>query len=200
MMVDEVKGDDDTVNNIIIKKKKRVFFLDVNPICYDGSTPSLHSFAHWIFLFFSEVSLTDPVIVAAVVLYPFNKCDPLSNLRLSKYTLSLDDVTHEKIELLNILFIGCILGDEADGVPRIQHLVPGMLTLGYMKSGCIRDTNRTIQKLYQASLIYWGKLVVPKLTGFISSPCETFSALGVPVHHDVYQIRASHIPPRKLVY
>lgn len=65
MMVDEVKGDDDTVNNIIIKKKKRVFFLDVNPICYDGSTPSLHSFAHWIFLFFSEVSLTDPVIVVS---------------------------------------------------------------------------------------------------------------------------------------
>ncbi|KAL7593827.1 hypothetical protein Lser_V15G31731 [Lactuca serriola] len=133
--LNEVKGDDDTVNNIIIKKKKRVFFLDVNPICYDGSTPSLHSFAHWIFLFFSEVSLTDPVIVR------------------------------------------CILGDEADGVPRIQHLVPGfgMLTLGYRKSGCIRDTNRTIQKLYQASLIYWRKLVVPKLTGFISSPCETFS-------------------------
>ncbi|KAL7609689.1 hypothetical protein Lser_V15G11334 [Lactuca serriola] len=57
--LNEVKGDDDTVNNIIIKKKKRVFFLDVNPICYDGSTPSLHSFAHWIFLFFSQVSLTD---------------------------------------------------------------------------------------------------------------------------------------------
>lgn len=63
--LNEVKGDDDTVNNIIIKKKKRVFFLDVNPICYDGSTPSLHSFAHWIFLFFSEVSLTDPVIVVS---------------------------------------------------------------------------------------------------------------------------------------
>nr|KAJ0216863.1 hypothetical protein LSAT_V11C300147080 [Lactuca sativa] len=61
--LNEVNGHDDTVNNIIIKKKKRVFFLDVNPICYDGSTPSLHSFAHWIFLFFSEVSLTDPVIV-----------------------------------------------------------------------------------------------------------------------------------------
>ncbi|XP_057490651.1 uncharacterized protein LOC130776457 isoform X1 [Actinidia eriantha] len=44
------------------KKKKRVFFLDVNPLCYNGSTPSLHSFAHWISLFFSQVSLTDPVI------------------------------------------------------------------------------------------------------------------------------------------
>ncbi|KAI5567624.1 hypothetical protein BDE02_13G103900 [Populus trichocarpa] len=42
--------------------KKRVFFLDVNPLCYAGSTPSLHSFAHWISLFFSQVSLTDPVI------------------------------------------------------------------------------------------------------------------------------------------
>ncbi|CAL5333554.1 unnamed protein product [Camellia sinensis] len=44
------------------KKKRRVFFLDVNPLCYNGSTPSLHSFAHWISLFFSRVSLTDPVI------------------------------------------------------------------------------------------------------------------------------------------
>lgn len=44
------------------KKRRRVFFLDVNPLCYNGSTPSLHSFAHWISLFFSQVSLTDPVI------------------------------------------------------------------------------------------------------------------------------------------
>ncbi|KAL3503953.1 hypothetical protein ACH5RR_033794 [Cinchona calisaya] len=44
------------------KKKKRVFFLDVNPLCYKGSTPNLHSFAHWISLFFSQVSLSDPVI------------------------------------------------------------------------------------------------------------------------------------------
>ncbi|XP_068658191.1 uncharacterized protein [Aristolochia californica] len=44
------------------RRKKRVFFLDVNPLCYKGSTPSLHSFADWLFLFFSQVSLTDPVI------------------------------------------------------------------------------------------------------------------------------------------
>ncbi|XP_071923624.1 uncharacterized protein [Coffea arabica] len=43
-------------------KKKRVFFLDVNALCYQGNTRSLHSFAHWIFLFFSQVSLSDPVI------------------------------------------------------------------------------------------------------------------------------------------
>ncbi|KAG9444095.1 hypothetical protein H6P81_015435 [Aristolochia fimbriata] len=43
-------------------RKQRVFFLDVNPLCYEGSTPSLHSFAHWLSLFFSQVSLTDPVI------------------------------------------------------------------------------------------------------------------------------------------
>lgn len=42
--------------------KKRVFFLDVNPLCYAGSTPSLHSFGYWISLFFSQVSLSDPVI------------------------------------------------------------------------------------------------------------------------------------------
>ncbi|KAI3733164.1 hypothetical protein L1987_64382 [Smallanthus sonchifolius] len=60
----EAKKDD--ANNIMKnkkqKKKERVFFLDVNPISYKGSTPSLHSFAHWISLFFSQVSLTDPVI------------------------------------------------------------------------------------------------------------------------------------------
>ncbi|XP_021748477.1 uncharacterized protein LOC110714283 [Chenopodium quinoa] len=44
------------------KTKERVFLLDVNPICYKGSSPSLHSFAHWISLFFSEVSLNHPVI------------------------------------------------------------------------------------------------------------------------------------------
>ncbi|XVF29977.1 hypothetical protein REPUB_Repub16aG0017700 [Reevesia pubescens] len=44
------------------KNKKRVFFLDVNPLCYAGNKPSLQSFGHWVSLFFSEVSLTDPVI------------------------------------------------------------------------------------------------------------------------------------------
>ncbi|KAM3360915.1 5'-3' exonuclease isoform X1 [Capsicum galapagoense] len=44
------------------RRKKRVFLLDVNPICYKGNVPSLQSFAHWISLFFSQVSLTDPVI------------------------------------------------------------------------------------------------------------------------------------------
>lgn len=44
------------------KIKDRVFFLDVNPICYEGSNPSLRSFAHWISLFFSQVSLNHPVI------------------------------------------------------------------------------------------------------------------------------------------
>ncbi|XP_027347424.1 uncharacterized protein LOC113858849 isoform X1 [Abrus precatorius] len=43
-------------------KMKRVFFLDVNPLCYEGSKPSLHSFARWLSLFLSQVSLTDPVI------------------------------------------------------------------------------------------------------------------------------------------
>ncbi|XP_019449799.1 PREDICTED: uncharacterized protein LOC109352325 [Lupinus angustifolius] len=42
--------------------KKRVFFLDVNPLCYEGSTPSLHSFARWLSLFLSQVTHTDPVI------------------------------------------------------------------------------------------------------------------------------------------
>nr|XP_007134279.1 hypothetical protein PHAVU_010G033900g [Phaseolus vulgaris]ESW06273.1 hypothetical protein PHAVU_010G033900g [Phaseolus vulgaris] len=44
------------------EKKKRVFFLDVNPLCYEGSKPSLYSFGRWLSLFLSQVSLTDPVI------------------------------------------------------------------------------------------------------------------------------------------
>ncbi|GMH00316.1 hypothetical protein Nepgr_002155 [Nepenthes gracilis] len=44
------------------KSKKRVFFLDVNPLCYQGSTPSLLSFAYWVSLFFSQVSFNRPVI------------------------------------------------------------------------------------------------------------------------------------------
>lgn len=45
--------------------KKRVFFLDVNPLCYAGSTPSLRSFGRWVSLFFSQVSLSDPVIAVS---------------------------------------------------------------------------------------------------------------------------------------
>lgn len=47
------------------RRRRRVFFLDVNPLCYKGSTPSLLSFAHWISLFFSQVSLADPVIAVS---------------------------------------------------------------------------------------------------------------------------------------
>ncbi|KAJ4963054.1 hypothetical protein NE237_022993 [Protea cynaroides] len=44
------------------ERNGRVFFLDVNPICYAGSKPSLRSFGYWISLFFSEVTNRDPVI------------------------------------------------------------------------------------------------------------------------------------------
>ncbi|KAM7507620.1 hypothetical protein LguiA_018073 [Lonicera macranthoides] len=49
-------------SKIKIKKKRRVFLLDVNSLCYKGENPSLHTFAHWISLFFSQISLDDPVI------------------------------------------------------------------------------------------------------------------------------------------
>ncbi|KAK3162615.1 hypothetical protein QOZ80_1BG0091600 [Eleusine coracana subsp. coracana] len=42
--------------------KPRVFFLDVNPLCFRGSQRSLSAFARWLSLFFSHVSLRDPVI------------------------------------------------------------------------------------------------------------------------------------------
>ncbi|XP_058087580.1 uncharacterized protein LOC131234677 isoform X2 [Magnolia sinica] len=52
----------DTTNIKKLGTSRRVFFLDVNPLCYVGSRPSLRSFARWISLFFSQVSLRDPVI------------------------------------------------------------------------------------------------------------------------------------------
>lgn len=54
-----------------LSRKRRVFFLDVNPLCYKGSTPSLDSFAHWISLFFSQVSLNDPVVAVS----PLSLCE-----------------------------------------------------------------------------------------------------------------------------
>lgn len=49
--------------------KKRVFFLDVNPLCYVGSTPSLLAFGRWVSLFFSQVSLSDPVVAVSSLSY-----------------------------------------------------------------------------------------------------------------------------------
>ncbi|KAL8196743.1 hypothetical protein R6Q57_024506 [Mikania cordata] len=217
-LIDQVKTCDDGNNNITNKKKKRVFFLDVNPISYNGSTPSLRSFAHWITLFFSQVSLTDPVIAVfdgegaherrrqilpsykahrrkflpwipasreaakspvgrsqrlisdtltkcnvPVVKVPAQEADdvvatlveqvvekgyraviaspdkdfkqlicedvqlvmPLPELkRWSFYTLD-HYITQYKCDPLCDLSLRCIVGDKADGVPGIQHLVPG---------------------------------------------------------------------------
>lgn len=58
-----------SINEESSKKKKRVFFLDVSPLCYEGNKPSSQAFGHWISLFFSQVSLSDPVI--AVKISPF---------------------------------------------------------------------------------------------------------------------------------
>lgn len=55
--------------------KKRVFFLDVNPLCYEGSKPSMHSFGRWLSLFLSQVTNNDPVIavlsfLSVILLFP----------------------------------------------------------------------------------------------------------------------------------
>ncbi|XAR62653.1 DNA-directed DNA polymerase [Bertholletia excelsa] len=141
-------------------KKKRVFFLDVNPLCYNGSTPSLHAFAHWISLFFSQVSLKDPVIavvqvdgheaddvVATLVddvlqrgykvviaspdkdfkqlisenvqiVMPIPECDRWSFYTLKHYIMQYS------CDPSSDLSLRCIIGDEVDGVPGIQNLVP----------------------------------------------------------------------------
>lgn len=45
----------------------RVFFLDVNPLCYQGSKPSLRNFGRWVSIFFEEVSHSDPVIAVSTI-------------------------------------------------------------------------------------------------------------------------------------
>ncbi|XP_027347425.1 uncharacterized protein LOC113858849 isoform X2 [Abrus precatorius] len=141
-------------------KMKRVFFLDVNPLCYEGSKPSLHSFARWLSLFLSQVSLTDPVIavikvdgheaddvVATLAGQVLNKgfrvviaspdkdfkqlisedvqmVMPLPELqRWSFYTLRHYRDQYN-CDPQSDLSLRCIVGDEVDGVPGIQHLVP----------------------------------------------------------------------------
>ncbi|MFQ6640130.1 hypothetical protein Gotur_014954 [Gossypium turneri] len=63
------------------KGKKRVFFLDVNPLCYAGNKPSLQSFGHWVSLFFSQVCLTDPVIAV----FDGDNCNELRRRLLPSY-------------------------------------------------------------------------------------------------------------------
>ncbi|KAJ6383654.1 hypothetical protein OIU78_027026 [Salix suchowensis] len=153
-----------------------------------GSTPSLHSFAHWISLFFSQVSLTDPVIAvldgeggsehrrlllpsykahrrkfsrksSAPQKYPsershvvtdiLTKCNvpvvkiegheaddvvatlagqivlPIAELnRWSFYTLK-HYISQYNCDPCSDLSLRCIMGDEVDGVPGIQNVVPG---------------------------------------------------------------------------
>lgn len=50
-------------------RKGRVFFLDVNPLCYEGSRPSLHNFGRWASIFFEQVSHSDPVIAVSAIVY-----------------------------------------------------------------------------------------------------------------------------------
>jgi len=62
------------------------------------------------------------------------KCDPTADLSLSEY-ISLvlihdfcnhwDSVIFEQLMNWKLCCTGCFMGDEADGVPGIQHLVPG---------------------------------------------------------------------------
>lgn len=125
-------------------RPKRVFFLDVNPLCYKGSTPSLQSFAHWVSLFFSQVSISDPVI--AVIdgergneyrrqLLPSYKAhrrkfvQPLSALQncgkssIGKHQLILDVLTKCNVPVVRIE------SHEADDV--VATLVGQVLERGY---------------------------------------------------------------------
>ncbi|TVU36327.1 hypothetical protein EJB05_18259 [Eragrostis curvula] len=185
--------------------KPRVFFLDVNPLCFRGSQRSLSAFARWLALFFSHVSLRDPVIavldgeggneyrrrllpsykahrtrgvgsgadsrvvdvllgcnVPVVRVDGYEADDVVATLteqvlqkgyrvviaspdkdfkqlisddvqlvmpipeigRWSFYTLR-HYIAQYKCDPTADLSLRCFIGDEADGVPGIQHLVPG---------------------------------------------------------------------------
>ncbi|KAJ3677999.1 hypothetical protein LUZ60_001802 [Juncus effusus] len=45
-----------------VKGKQTVNFLDVNPLCFNGSKPSLSAFSYWIRLYLSKISHQSPVI------------------------------------------------------------------------------------------------------------------------------------------
>ncbi|KAJ8769720.1 hypothetical protein K2173_005366 [Erythroxylum novogranatense] len=123
--------------------KKRVFFLDVNPLCYVGSKPSLHPFYHWISLFFSQVSLTDPVI--AVLdgeggcehrrkLLPSYKAHRRKFLLLSTHSKSFKAQNGRSIIVEDVLKkcnvpVVKIEGHEADDV--VATLVEQVLQRGY---------------------------------------------------------------------
>ncbi|KAJ1286454.1 hypothetical protein BS78_03G353000 [Paspalum vaginatum] len=185
--------------------KPRVFFLDVNPLCFRGSQRSLRAFARWLALFFAHVSLRDPVVavldgeggneyrrrllpsykahrtrgagtgadsrvidvlrgcnVPVVRVDGYEADDVVATLteqvlqkgyrvviaspdkdfkqlisddvqlvmpipeigRWSFYTLR-HYVAQYKCDPTADLSLRCFMGDEADGVPGIQHLVPG---------------------------------------------------------------------------
>ncbi|ONM36006.1 uncharacterized isoform X1 [Zea mays] len=185
--------------------KPRVFFLDVNPLCFRGSQRSLGAFARWLALFFAHVSIRDPVVavldgdggneyrrrllpsykahrargvgtgadtrvvdvlrqcnVAVVRVDGYEADDVVATLteqvlqkgyrvaiaspdkdfkqlisddvqlvvpipeigRWSFYTLR-HYVAQYKCDPTADLSLRCFMGDEADGVPGIQHLVPG---------------------------------------------------------------------------
>lgn len=78
----------DVLSEGIMKKKKRVFFLDVSPLCYEGNKPSSHAFGYWVSLFFSQVSLNDPVIAVKTKTL-FSSVSSITSFFLSFFLLSV---------------------------------------------------------------------------------------------------------------
>ncbi|KAM7280580.1 hypothetical protein ACFE04_007714 [Oxalis oulophora] len=135
----------ETLNQTHGMHNKRVFFLDVNPLCYKGNKPTLHPFAHWVSLLFSQVSNTDPVI--AVLdgerggdyrreLLPSYKAqrrqflrdsNPLRNLSKGYVGRSFE-VIKDVLQNCNVPVIK-IAGHEADDV--VATLVAQVLQKGY---------------------------------------------------------------------
>ncbi|GFP80447.1 5'-3' exonuclease [Phtheirospermum japonicum] len=122
-------------------RKNKVFFLDVNPLCYKGITPSLHSFAHWISLFFFEVSLNVPIIAVLdgdrandyrrqiLPSYKANKRKTSSVERFSRSSFSRSHkLVVDVLQKCNVPIVK-IEGHEADDV--VATLVHQVLPTGY---------------------------------------------------------------------
>ncbi|KAL4285634.1 hypothetical protein HN873_065306 [Arachis hypogaea] len=136
------------------EKKKRAFFLDVNPLCYEGSKPILNSFLRWLSLFLSQVSHTDPVIASmaddVVATLAGQVLDKGFRVVIASPDKDFKHLIFEDVQIVMALpelrrwsfytlkhykdqyncdpqcdlSLRCIVGDEVDGVPCIQHMVP----------------------------------------------------------------------------
>ncbi|XP_031501624.1 uncharacterized protein LOC116265208 isoform X3 [Nymphaea colorata] len=173
-------------SEVALSRAARVFLLDVNPLCYDGSQPSHYSFAYWTTLLLSRVVGQDPVMAAikvedaeaddviatlveqiqqrglhAVIASPDKDFKQLISERVqmvmpmpelgrwSFYTLK-HYLLQYNCDPASDLSLRCILGDDVDGVPGLQHVSPGF---GRKTAVKLIKKHGTLENLLRAAAI-----------------------------------------------